>query len=203
MTLNIARAKGRVPGDFDEIFLQGRTAPFSGPDTNCFLHRHYKDLTVPDLSGAGRVLDSFQDQVYFFIIRHDFDLDLGKKIDFIFCAAVDFLMSFLTTEAHYLTDRHTLNIDLVQCVPDLFQPEGFDYGLYFFHFNIPFHVTTFLFRPSGQNHEIGVGVSAMLAEVQSLAFFLFGNPETDYQVNQFEHDETGGKGPDERSADSQ
>ena len=44
--------------------------------------------------------------------ENDLDLDLGKKIDFVFAAAIDFGVAFLAAEAFDFAHRHAFDSNL-------------------------------------------------------------------------------------------
>ncbi len=73
----------------------GVFAALACPDSNHFFHRHYEDLAVADLSCPGSPLDGINHLIDQFIGNDQFDLNLGREVDFVFGATIDLGVAFL------------------------------------------------------------------------------------------------------------
>src|SRR5699024_10005905 len=71
----------------------------AGADANHLFQRTDEDLAVAALAGARRLLDGFQRALQQVVGQGAVQLDLGQKIAHVFCAAVQFGVAFLASEA--------------------------------------------------------------------------------------------------------
>ena len=108
-------------------------ANFPGADTDGLQHFRDEDFTVTNLAGAGTFFDGLNGLVDDVIADYRLDFDLGEKIHHVFRAAVEFGMTFLAPETFDFGDREALDPDCRQCLTDIIELEGFNYGSNQFH----------------------------------------------------------------------
>jgi len=82
----------------DEVFRLHRVGTFfPGADPEESPGVRDPDLAVTDLAGARCAADRFNGAFGLIVRNRDFDLDLGKEVDFVFGPTVDFRLPLLTT----------------------------------------------------------------------------------------------------------
>src|SRR5262249_55231811 len=68
--------------------------------------------------------------------KDDFQFDFGKEIDRVFTSAIDFCVTFLTSESFYFGYRHSFHADFSEGFFDFLKLEGLDDCLDFFECHI-------------------------------------------------------------------
>ena len=101
-----------------------RTAFSIGADEN---------FSVADFAGLGGFDDRIHRCLHIAVRQHDFDFDLGQKIDGVFAAAINFGVALLAAKPFDLGDRHAFDAEARQSFFHFFEFERFDDGLDFFH----------------------------------------------------------------------
>jgi hypothetical protein len=122
----------------DLWFLAGRRLNRVGPgfassDSDGLFDRTYENLAVANSTGPRRLLNGFDSPFYLIVLQDDLDLYLGKKIDDVFRATVEFRMALLAAEALGLDHGNTLKADFMKRLLYLIQFEGLDDRFDFFH----------------------------------------------------------------------
>src|SRR5665647_300652 len=112
---------------------------FSCPDANGFLDIGHEDLAVADASGLGRPSDGVDRPLDQVIPDHDLDFHLGKKVDDVFCAAIELGMTLLPAETLGFGHGDALQSDLLERLLYLVQLEWLDDGFDFLHRAPPGH----------------------------------------------------------------
>jgi len=113
--------------------LYRRFSALTGADPYDFLHRRHKDLAVADAACLGRCLDRFDYLGDKRIGGNDLELYLGKKVNHIFGAPVEFGVTFLPSETLYLGHGNALHADSIQGVLYLVELKWFYDRLDLFH----------------------------------------------------------------------
>src|ERR1700689_4056607 len=106
---------------------------FPSSDPDGLLDTRNENFAVSDptrLCGPADRLDGLLDHV---VTKNDFDLHLGKKIDHVLGAAVEFRMSLLAAEPLGLGDGYPLQAYFLERLLDLIKFERLDDRLDFFH----------------------------------------------------------------------
>jgi hypothetical protein len=112
----------------------GRVDPgFASTDADRFLDRGNEDLSVADPARLRRLADGFDRRFRGIVAEYDLDFHLGKKVNDIFGAAIEFGMAFLATKALGFGDRYSLKPDFLKRFLDLVEFERLDDCLDFFH----------------------------------------------------------------------
>ena len=101
-------------------------AGFARANAHDFQQFSYKNLAVADLAGAGRFLDGLDDRVDLVVGNRDLEFRFGKKIDDIFCAAIKFGVTLLTSEYLDLGHGQSLDADFRQSLASIVEFERFD-----------------------------------------------------------------------------
>jgi hypothetical protein len=84
---------------YEKKGLDGRFVAFVCPNPVGFAYRQDEDFAVADLAGFRGFQDGFDNGIDFVVAGDDFDFHLGKNIDGVFAAAVDFLVALLAAKA--------------------------------------------------------------------------------------------------------
>src|SRR5512136_1722283 len=87
------------------------SSAFSRSDSDHFVNRRYKYFSISNFSCFGGPLNGLNYLRDDFIGCDQFDLNLGKEIDFVFSPSVDLGMTSLPSKPFNLSDRHPLNTD--------------------------------------------------------------------------------------------
>ena len=74
----------------------------------------------------------------FVVSQYQFDFYFGQEINRVFCAAINFRMTFLAAEAFNFADGHAGNADFGQDFAHIIEFERFDNSFDFFHINSPY-----------------------------------------------------------------
>jgi hypothetical protein len=117
----------------DRLHSDGIQTGFSGSDANGFLDIRNENLAVTDAAGLGRApyrVDRLLDQI---VGDHNLDFHLWKKIHDVLCAAIEFGVSLLPSEALGFGDCDALQSDFLKRFFHLVELERLDDGFDFFH----------------------------------------------------------------------
>src|SRR5690606_33821865 len=101
---------------------------FTGADADDFFYVRDENLAVADTPRLGGFANGFDGALGCFVGYHDFDLHLGKKVNDIFGAAVEFGMAFLTAETLGFDHGYPLQADFLKGFLHFIELEGFDDG---------------------------------------------------------------------------
>jgi hypothetical protein len=94
--------------------------------------RHH-DLSVPDLSGARGVAGRFHHVFKLSVADQDLQANLGEEADRVLAPAIRLGLSLLASESLDLGDRHALDADGRQRIPDLVELVGTNDEIEFLH----------------------------------------------------------------------
>ena len=122
-----------LPGSMEDERLDGLFVLFFGPNAISFVDREDEDFAVSDLAGFRGGEDRLDDDLDLVVAGDDFEFDLGKDVDRVFAAAVDFLVTLLTPKAFDFGDGNAFNPSLGQSLLNLIKFKGLDDGFNFFH----------------------------------------------------------------------
>src|SRR5580692_1104716 len=106
---------------------------FPRPDPDGFFDVRDEDLAVADPPGLGSAPDRLDRFFNHVVAKHNLDFHLGKKIDDIFGAAVEFGVSLLAPKPLGLGHRYSLQTHLLQRLLHLVEFERLDDRLDLFH----------------------------------------------------------------------
>jgi hypothetical protein len=126
-TKRTTKAGDKVEGSY------GLLSGFFGADADGIFDGADEDFAVTDFAGFGGFNDGVDGFGSAVVGDDDFDFDFGEEIDGIFAAAIDFGVAFLAAEAFDFGDRHAFNAEAGEGVFDVFEFEGLNDGLNFFH----------------------------------------------------------------------
>ena len=79
----------------------------------------YEDFAVANLASVCNLGDGFNCTVGNIISNTRLDLYLRQKINHILCSAIEFGMSFLSTEAFNFGNRNALHSDIGKCLTNV------------------------------------------------------------------------------------
>jgi hypothetical protein len=104
-----------------------RESPFfAGANANRFFNGGDEDFAISDFAGLGGVDNGADHSRNFGVGQDEVYLQLGQEIGTAALMAAPFDVG----------QRHSFDVEFVQGVSDILQPEGFDDGLYPFHAKI-------------------------------------------------------------------
>jgi hypothetical protein len=109
----------------------------AGPYANCLFDIENEDFAIADSSGAGGILDCFDNIVDKAVFDDDLNFHLGKEIDHIFGAAIELGMAFLASEALDLANRDSRDPDVVKRILHVVELEWLDDRLDLLHAGAP------------------------------------------------------------------
>src|SRR6478736_4945450 len=101
-------------------------AGLAGPDPNGFLDGRYKNLAIADPTGLGCLADGVYGWLDKFVRKDNLDLHLGKEIDDVFGAAIEFGMALLTAETLGFGHRDALESDVLKSFLHVVELERLD-----------------------------------------------------------------------------
>src|SRR5690606_6614847 len=90
-------------------------------------------LSIADLASVRRLGDRAHGRLKLCVRNDDLDLQLGQKVDDVFCAAIQLRMAALATEAFGFQHGHALQADPVKRLLHLVQLERLDDRFDLFH----------------------------------------------------------------------
>ena len=114
-------------------FLHGLIASFFSANPNSAFNMADEDFAVADFAGLSRFDNCFNCRGNLTFGKHDFDLDLGKKIDRVLTAAINFRVALLAAETFDFANGHAFDTGSGERFLDLLKLEWFDDGLDFLH----------------------------------------------------------------------
>src|SRR5262249_1892263 len=92
-----------------------------------------EDFPVADAAGLSRATDRLDGFFDHLVTQHNLDLHLGKKIDDVLGAAIEFRMTLLPAKTLGFGHRDALQADLLQSLLHLVEFEWLDDRLDLFH----------------------------------------------------------------------
>src|SRR5258706_4658719 len=111
----------------------GGLAGLAGADPYHLLHAGHEDLAVADLAGMRGLDDGLDGSLGHGVGQHDLDFHLGKEIDDVLGAAIEFRMALLPAESLDFGDRQPGGAQFGQGLADFVELERFDDSFDFFH----------------------------------------------------------------------
>ncbi len=84
---------------------------FAGADADDVCQGQHKYLSITDFAGVGRLLYGFDNYIELRVIDCYFKFDLGQKINYILCAAIQLCVSLLAPESLDFSNGHSGNAD--------------------------------------------------------------------------------------------
>ena len=85
---------------------------FPSTDTNRLFQSSNEDFSVTNFACVGSFGNGFDNLIQEIVRSSNFDFDFRKEVNHILCTAVQFCVTFLTTESFYFCHGNTLDTDL-------------------------------------------------------------------------------------------
>src|SRR5262245_56503685 len=124
-------------------------AVFAGANTDRFIDREDKYLSVAEFASAGGLdnrVDSVLDDL---VVEDDFNLQFRHEFNLVFAAPIDLSMTFLPSEAFDLADGHALHAERLQRVFDAFEQVRTNDRFNLFHCNSIYFFLCWMFVLAG------------------------------------------------------
>ena len=122
-----------APAGADSCGSDGAAVQIAGTDPDDRIDGADEDLSVADLTGAGRILNRLDHRGHLFIVDDDFELEFLQKFDREFGTAIALHLSLLPPEAANFADGHADDPGIDQGDLHILELEGADDGLDFLH----------------------------------------------------------------------
>jgi len=172
--------------------LESSLATFIVANPNSVIDTGEKNLAVADLAGASGICDCVHNLVYDFVREDEFQLYLGNQIHRVFPPTVELSVALLTSMTADFDYRHAFDSNFMERVFD-----GIKLGV----LNNGFDLRHDLFLAEKNVRRLGlcrnlpvVAFFPMLREIKSLDFVLFGDPQSNDDINDLQNDERADSG---------
>src|ERR1043165_6329117 len=105
--------------------LNSGLAFFFRANANGIFDIRYKNFSVTDLAGLGRLHDRRNGRFHLAVGQHPFDFDFRQEIHRLFAAAINFRVAFLAAESFHFGNGHSFDAHVSEGILHFFELEWF------------------------------------------------------------------------------